>query len=48
VGFWDWIVEAFNGKVRRTSGSIILLDENRQEVMRWNSTGSSGSCRLDS
>jgi phage tail-like protein len=36
VGFWNWIVEALNGKVRRTSGSIVLLDENRQEVMRWN------------
>lgn len=36
VGFWNWIVEAMNGKVRRTSGSIIMLDENRQEVMRWN------------
>ena len=22
--------------MRRTSGSIILLDENRREVMRWN------------
>ena len=27
-----------NGKVRRTSGSVIMLDENRQEVMRWNFT----------
>lgn len=36
VGFWTWIVEAMNGQVRRTSGSIIMLDENRQEVMRWN------------
>jgi phage tail-like protein len=38
VKFWNWIVEAMNGKVRRTSGSIIMLDENRQEVMRWNFT----------
>ncbi|GAA3818927.1 phage tail protein [Streptomyces phyllanthi] len=36
VGFWNWVVEALNGKVRRTSGSIVLLDENRQEAMRWN------------
>jgi phage tail-like protein len=36
VAFWNWIVEALNGKVRRTSGSIVMLDENRQEVMRWN------------
>lgn len=38
VNFWNWIVEAMNGKVRRTSGSICMLDENRQEVMRWNFT----------
>ena len=36
VDFWKWVVEALNGKVRRTSGSILLLDENRNEVMRWN------------
>jgi phage tail-like protein len=36
MNFWSWIVEALNGKVRRTSGSIVMLDENRQEVMRWN------------
>src|SRR3954462_14142970 len=38
VGFWNWIVEAMNGKVRRTSGSIIMLDENRQEGIRWTFT----------
>ena len=36
VDFWKWVVEALNGKVRRTSGAILLLDENRNEVMRWN------------
>jgi phage tail-like protein len=36
LAFWNWIVEAMNGLVRRTEGSIVLLDENRQEVMRWN------------
>ena len=36
VGFFEWVKEALNGKVRRTAGSIVLLDENRQEVMRWN------------
>jgi phage tail-like protein len=36
VGFWNWIVEALNGRARRTSGSVMLLDEARQEVMRWN------------
>lgn len=34
--FWNWIVEAMNGQVNRTEGSIVLLDENKQEVMRWN------------
>ena len=35
IDFWKWIVEVLNGKVRRTSGAILLLDENRNEVMRW-------------
>jgi phage tail-like protein len=38
LAFWNWIVEAMNGLVRRTEGSVLLLDENRQEVMRWNFT----------
>jgi phage tail-like protein len=33
--FWNWIVEAINGKVRRTEGAILLLDESRIEVQRW-------------
>ena len=36
LAFWNWLVEAMNGLVRRTEGSVILLNENRQEVMRWN------------
>ena len=35
VDFWNWIVKALNGQVQRTSGAIVLLDENRNEVMRW-------------
>jgi phage tail-like protein len=35
VDFWRWILQAINGQVQRTSGAIALLDENRQEVMRW-------------
>jgi phage tail-like protein len=35
VDFWKWIVNALNGQVLRASGAIVLLDENRQEVMRW-------------
>lgn len=34
--FWNWVVEGMNGLARRTEGSVILLDENRREVMRWN------------
>jgi phage tail-like protein len=34
--FWNWIVAAMNGRVTRTEGSIVLLDEDKQEVMRWN------------
>lgn len=34
--FWKWITEAMNGRARRADGSIALLDEERQEVMRWN------------
>ena len=36
LAFWNWLLDGMNGTVRRTEGSIILLDENRQEVMRWN------------
>lgn len=36
LAFWNWVVEGMNGLVHRTEGSVILLDENRKEVMRWN------------
>ena len=36
VDFWNWIVRALNGQVQRADGAIVLLDENRKEVMRWN------------
>jgi phage tail-like protein len=36
VAFWNWILDGLNGQVQRKEGSILLLDENRQEVMRWN------------
>jgi len=35
LAFWNWIVAGMNGLVQRTEGTIILLNENRQEVMRW-------------
>ena len=36
--FWKWLAQAMNGQVQRANGSVILFDENRQEVMRWNFT----------
>jgi len=36
LSFWNWVLSGVNGQVNRTDGSVILLDENRQEVMRWN------------
>ena len=36
LAFWNWILAGMTGQVTRTDGSVVLLDENRQEVMRWN------------
>ena len=36
AGFWNWVKEGLDGRAHRTSGSIVLLDEAREEVMRWN------------
>jgi phage tail-like protein len=36
LAFWNWILDAMKGQAQRTEGSIVLLDENRQEVTRWN------------
>jgi phage tail-like protein len=33
---WDWFRNIANGIDDRRNGSIILLDEERNEVMRWN------------
>jgi len=38
LDFWNWIRTAMKGQVQRADGSIILLDENRQEVQRWTFT----------
>jgi phage tail-like protein len=32
---WKWRKKVIEGVTERTSGSIILLDESRQEVARW-------------
>jgi phage tail-like protein len=36
IDFWNWILAGMQGKVKRAEGSIVLLDEKRQEVLRWN------------
>lgn len=36
IGLWRWILAAMNGQVQPAEGSVVMLDENRQEVMRWN------------
>jgi phage tail-like protein len=34
-GLWEWRKTNINGKVDRRSAEIVLLDEDRQEVLRW-------------
>jgi phage tail-like protein len=36
IAFWNWILSAMQGQVERAEGSVVLLNENRQEVLRWN------------
>ncbi len=33
---WNWRKTVMDGSVERKNGSIILLDEGRKEVARWN------------
>ncbi|WP_086930814.1 phage tail protein [Agarilytica rhodophyticola] len=33
---WDWRKKVMDGQTERQSGSIVLLDEARQEALRWN------------
>lgn len=33
---WDWRKKVMDGKTERQSGSIVLLDEAREPVLRWN------------
>ncbi len=32
---WDWYRNIANGKPDRRNGTIILLDEERNDVLRW-------------
>jgi len=36
IELWDWRMTTINGATERKSGAVILLNESRQEVMRWN------------
>ena len=38
IAMWNWISDGVKGLVNRQDGSIIVRDENRQEVMRFNFT----------
>jgi phage tail-like protein len=33
---WDWREQVLNGQTQRQSGSVVLLNESRQEAVRWN------------
>src|SRR5688572_25162394 len=33
---WDWYSNIVNGIPDRRNGSVILVDEERRDVMRWN------------
>ena len=33
---YDWHLAVINGQLQRKTGSIVLLDSERKEVLRWN------------
>jgi phage tail-like protein len=33
---WDWHKTVLDGNIQRKAGSIVLLNESGQEVLRWN------------
>jgi phage tail-like protein len=35
VGFWNWIQRGMDGDADRQQGYIALLNEDKEEVMRW-------------
>ncbi len=35
MAFWNWIKSVLDGQVLRADGTITLLDEARQPVLRW-------------
>lgn len=36
IELWEWRKKVLDGKTERQSGSVVLLDEARQPVLRWN------------
>ena len=36
ISLWNWRLDVINGQVKRSDGSIVMLDANRQEVTRFN------------
>jgi phage tail-like protein len=36
--FWNWVTSGMKGLVARAPVAVVMLDENRNEVMRWNFT----------
>jgi phage tail-like protein len=36
TGLWEWRQQVIDGQIDRRNLSVILLDESRQEVTRWN------------
>ena len=36
IELWNWFINGIRGQFTLANGSIILLNENRQEIMRWN------------
>jgi phage tail-like protein len=35
AALWNWVLAGMQGNVQRTEGALVLLDENKNEVMRW-------------
>ena len=35
LALWQWISQSIQGNVQRVDGSIVLLDEARNPVLRW-------------
>lgn len=35
---WDWYAKIATGKIERRNGTVILMDEQRNDVLRWHFT----------